>query len=97
MMLSKPVISMRASRKPQVCVCDLRKKYETKVVDKVKDNFNKLLVMGSVDFKMMYEILKDVDAVHKEKFNALTKREEKKEEEDKVDETTNENIFLEKN
>lgn len=96
MLSIKSSIAARPVRKHQVCVCDLRKKYETKVVEKVKENFNKLLVIGSVDFKMMYEILKDVDAVHKEKFQSMTKKEDVKTEVEVVEET-NENIFLEKN
>lgn len=105
-MMIKNSVMMRSvsSRRASVtCMCDLRKKYEAKVQKQAKDNLNKVLVMGSVDFKMMYEILKDVDAIHKEKFDNIMKN-MKKEDKPADDVTvtveedeTNENIFLEKN
>jgi hypothetical protein len=56
-----------------VPVCDLRKKYETKISNKVKENVNKLMVIGAVDFKMMYEMLKEADKFHKEKMDGFVK------------------------
>lgn len=88
-------LSKRVSVVP--CVCDSRKKYETRVSNRMKENVNKILVIGTLDFKMMYELLKDADAFHKEKFDGILQNvklpitPEKKTE----DEETNENIFLE--
>jgi Tfp pilus assembly protein PilW len=41
------------------------KKWETKVSARVKENLNKATVMGAVDFKLMYEIIKEVDEFHR--------------------------------
>lgn len=90
---SKPI----SKRSSVTCVCDLRSKYEAKVNSKVKENLNKILVIGTVDFKMMYEILQDVDALHKEKFDSFMKSMKEKVEVKAEDDDTNENIFLEKN
>lgn len=78
------------------CVCDMRKKYETIVQKRVKENANKLLVIGTVDFKMMYEILKEVDNLHKEKFDEIFKNKDAVEvtNEDESAATAYENIFL---
>jgi hypothetical protein len=104
MMLKNSTLMRSGTRRNSVtCVCDVRKKYEAKVQKQAKDNLNKVLVMGSVDFKMMYEILKDVDAIHKEKFDNIMKnmKQEDKVEDDVTitveEDETNENIFLEKN
>lgn len=61
------------SRRACVPVCDSRKKYETKISNKVKENVNKLMVIGAVDFKMMYEMLKEADKFHKEKMDGFVK------------------------
>ena len=71
---SKPAPVSRA--KTVTCVCDLRKKYESRISAKVKENFNKVLVMGSVDFKMMYEMFKEFDALHKEKMHSMFNKKE---------------------
>lgn len=56
------------------CVCDLRKKHEPKVNSLVKENLNKVMAIGSTDFKMLYEIVKDLDEMHKKKVDEITKK-----------------------
>lgn len=80
-MMLKNNITLR-SRKGLVTMCDAKKKFETKVSSRVKDNLNKLLVIGSTDFKLFYDIAKDLDEMHKEKVNKLFK---KKQEESKLE------------
>jgi hypothetical protein len=86
-------------RRTVSCVCDLRKKYETVVNDRVKENVNKLLVIGSVDFKLMYEILKEVDQFHREKAKSMMKgSDDSAASTSSIDaDSDSENIFLEKN
>jgi hypothetical protein len=88
-----------------VAVCDSRKKYETRIANKVKENVNKLMVMGAVDFKMMYEMLKEADKFHKEKMDGFMKNmnvEVPKEDDvaeavdDAVSSDSEENIFVDK-
>lgn len=83
-----------------VSVCDMRKKYETNVNGRIKDNVNQLLVLGTTDFKMMYELLKEVDQFHREKIEELKVKYQGKQNTSIItkpinDDTTNENIFLE--
>ena len=47
------------------------KKLETQVSNRVKENLNKFTVMAAVDFKLMYEIAKEVDEIHKNAFAKL--------------------------
>lgn len=113
--LSMPACQKTGVKRNTVCVsrCDSRKKYETKISNKVKDNVNKIMVMGAVDFKMMYELLKEADQFHREKVDSFVKnmKVQVPSEEDGVDtevvegvvvdETlssdADENIFVEKN
>jgi len=93
--------AVTSRRRMVSCVCDMRKKYETVVNDRVKENVNKILVIGSVDFKLMYEILKEVDQFHREKAKSMMKGSESDSAStssiDADGETESENIFLEKN
>lgn len=87
------------SRRQVKCVCDARKKYETKISNRVKENVNNLIVLGSADFKMMYELLKEADTFHREKMNELMKNVKMPvvvSEETKVADEDIENIFIEK-
>lgn len=107
MMMMKKTVPFSPSKPTRrshvVCVCDLRKKYEAKITSKVKENVNKILVMGTVDFKMMYEILKEVDEMHKDKLEAIMKGAKGEGERRSSPEVSidggddGENIFLEKN
>lgn len=80
MMLStanKSVNSLKSltAKKRYICACsDIRKKHEVNISNRIKENVNQLLVIGTVDFKLMYEIAKDMDAFHKEKFEELKRK-----------------------
>ena len=87
-------------RRTVSCMCDMRKKYETVVNDRVKENVNKILVIGSVDFKLMYEILKEVDQFHREKVKSMMKGSDDSSTNSAIvvsEDDDSENIFLEKN
>lgn len=61
--------------KRTLCYCsDMRKKHEVTVSNRIKENVNQLLIIGSVDFKLMYEIAKDIDAFHKDKFEDIKRK-----------------------
>lgn len=47
------------------------KKVETQLTNRVKENLNKFTVMAAVDFKLMYELAKEVDEIHKNAFSKL--------------------------
>lgn len=98
-------IKLNKQRTSVRCACDVRKKYESQVSSRVKENVNQLLLIGTTDIRMMYEFLKDADVFHKDKFEELKQKYQSnikdivpvkftqlnmKENED----NTNENIFL---
>ena len=53
------------------------KKWETKVSNRVKENLNKATVMGAVDFKLMYEIIKEVDEFHRKSVHDMMNKPKK--------------------
>lgn len=100
----KPIsaISTRAtSRRQVVCMCDARKKYETKIANRVKENMNHLMILGAADFNMMYDLLKEADLFHREKVNdmmdSMKSMKSMNIDDSTKEDTIDENIFLDKN
>jgi len=73
------------------------RKWETKVSNRVKENMNKLTVIGAVDFKLMYEIIKEVDEFHKKSMHDMmnkTKKDDVVHSQPDHEDSKDENIFL---
>ena len=73
------------------------KKWETKVSARVKENLNKATVMGAVDFKLMYEIIKEVDEFHRKSVHDMmnkTKKDDVVHPPQAEEDSKEENIFL---
>lgn len=98
-LLRTPSVRVRASATEPSKLAAFRKKVEAKRTITLKENLNKITTVATADMKFVSDTLKELDAIHKSMFEKYTKSSPTTTdtmESMTEEESTNENIFLEK-